>query len=265
MATNEELALLIQSGNTNAIAPLWENVKRFAYQLTFRFFDRSRKVCASSGVTLEDLQQEAFLAVLDAAGDYKENKEYKFTSYLHYHLKNHFMVAIGKHTQAVKPLNYSSSLDETIPGTEGLTFCDIIPDPDSNRGFEVVENREYIREMHKALQKSLDVLEQREREVITEKYYDGLTLEQIGKKHSVSGSRARQIQGKALSHMRAEGRKYLLSFTLNYGRAYIGTGFSSWEWKGSIEERIFEQSKKDTAVYPTVSNSASQNQTHARR
>ncbi|UZT81264.1 sigma-70 family RNA polymerase sigma factor [Caproicibacterium sp. BJN0003] len=242
-STNESLALRVQSGDTDAIAPLWEGVKRFAYQLTFRFFDRSRKACASSGVTLEDLQQEAFLAVLDAAGDYKEDKEYKFTSYLYYHLKNHFMTAIGMRTNAKKPLNCSDSLDKPLPGVEDLTLSDSIQDPAADQSFEIVENAEYIKELHGALQKSLDVLEQREREVITEKYYDGLTLAQIGEMHGIVGSRARQIQGRALSHMRTKGRKYLLSFIPDYSRAYAGTGFSAWEWRGSIEERLMERAK----------------------
>lgn len=240
-STNEALALRVQSGDTDAIAPLWEGVKRFAYQLTFRFFDRSRKACASSGVTLEDLQQEAFIAVLDAAGDYRENKEYKFTSYLNYHLKTHFMMTIGKRTRAIKPLNCCDSLDEPIPGTEDLTLGDSIQDPAADQGFEIVENSEYIKELHGALQKSIDTLEQREQEVITEKYYDGLTQAQIGEKHGIAGSRARQIQVRALYHMRTKGRKYLLSFVPNYGRAYVGTGFSAWEWRGSIEERLMER------------------------
>lgn len=242
-STNESLALRVQSGDTDAIAPLWEGVKRFAYQLTFRFFDRSRKSCSSSGVTLEDLQQEAFLAVLDAAEDYKEDKEYKFTSYLYYHLKNHFMTVIGKRTQSVKALNCSDSLDEPLPGIEDLTLGDTIQDPAADQSFEIVENNEYIRELHGALQKSLDTLEQREREVLTEKYYNDLTLAQIGERHRIAGSRARQIQGRALSHMRTKGRKYLLSFIPDYGRAYAGAGFSAWEWKGSIEERLMERAK----------------------
>ena len=72
--SNEELAVLAQQGNREAIEGLWEQVKRLLYQLARRFYRRyGVECCAQRGVTMADLEQECFLVLLDAVKAYKEN------------------------------------------------------------------------------------------------------------------------------------------------------------------------------------------------
>ena len=75
--SNEELAVLSQQGNREAIAGLWEQAKRLLYQLARRFYGRyGADCCAQRGVTMADLEQECFLALLDAIKGFKPTVGY---------------------------------------------------------------------------------------------------------------------------------------------------------------------------------------------
>lgn len=66
--TNEQLTLDIQNGNRAALTELWGAVRPLLFSLAWKFYIRQGKErCAQRGVTLEDLQQEAFFALWDAA------------------------------------------------------------------------------------------------------------------------------------------------------------------------------------------------------
>lgn len=70
--SNEELTVLAQQGDREAIVDLWEQVKRLLYQLSRRFYRRyGIECCAQRGVTMADLEQECFLALLDAVRGFK--------------------------------------------------------------------------------------------------------------------------------------------------------------------------------------------------
>lgn len=58
---NEELAMAIKTGERDKLLPLWDQVRRFAYQQARRWAAAGR-----GGITVEDLEQESFLALLDA-------------------------------------------------------------------------------------------------------------------------------------------------------------------------------------------------------
>ena len=65
---NEQLTLDIQNGNRAALTELWGAVRPLLFSLAWKFYIRQGKErCAQRGVTLEDLQQEAFFALWDAA------------------------------------------------------------------------------------------------------------------------------------------------------------------------------------------------------
>lgn len=59
--SNEELAAVIRAGKRDRLMELWGQVRRFALQQARRWAYLGR-----GGVTLEDLEQSAFLALLDA-------------------------------------------------------------------------------------------------------------------------------------------------------------------------------------------------------
>ena len=61
--TNEELATIIQAGERAHILTLWEQVRRFAYRQSKRWY---LALGSRAGMDLEDFHQVAFLALLEA-------------------------------------------------------------------------------------------------------------------------------------------------------------------------------------------------------
>ena len=61
--TNEQLAEAIQTGDRSKILPLWEQVRRYAHDRAYKWF---RATNGRGGQTVQDLEQEAFLALLEA-------------------------------------------------------------------------------------------------------------------------------------------------------------------------------------------------------
>lgn len=94
--TNEQLALACQAGDRQAIAQLWEQTKALICSWCYHYYERGRDRCAACGVELADLQQEGFLALLDAVQAFEPEREYKFTSWLKFPLKNRCNALLGK-------------------------------------------------------------------------------------------------------------------------------------------------------------------------
>lgn len=248
MASNEELAVQLQQGDMDALSPLWEQISGLCYKLAFRFFDYQRSACASAGVALEDVQQESFFAVLDAARAYDPDKGWKFSTYLHYPLQNRFNALIGYRWNAPpKPLNSADSLDKLLNDADegGGTRGDMIPDPAAEAAFDGAELAEYERQLQTAVQEALALLPPLERDTVHLHYMKGLTLREAGQRLGISFNCVRRLDKNATKHLRS-GQAFTLlkSFAVDYGRAYNGTGFGAWEWKGSIEERLTERGER---------------------
>lgn len=248
MASNEELAVLVQQGDSTAIETLWEAVKKLCYKIAFCFFDYQRAACASAGVALEDVQQESFFAVLDAAKAFDSDKGWKFSTYLRYPLQNRFNALIGYRWNAQpKPLNNADSLDKLLNDSDegGGTRGDMILDPAAEAAFDDAELVEYERQLQVAVQEALALLPPLERDTVHLHYMKGLTLREAGQRLGVSFGCVRRLDKNATKHLRS-GQAFTLlkSFAVDYGRAYNGTGFGAWEWKGSVEERLTEQGER---------------------
>ena len=95
-----------------------------------------------------------------------------------------------------------SSLDELWaahnPEDESVRVLDLV----ENNASEDPEQQVEIEELREALAKSIDVLPDRERLVITLYYYEGLTLKEIGEILEISESRVSQIHTKAILRLR---------------------------------------------------------------
>lgn len=246
METNEELALRVKAGDNEAVAALWEQTKKLAYQFSNRFYSRSMASCASAGVTLEDVKQECFLVVLDAARAFDEAKGFKFTSYISFHAKNRFNALIGIRGSTAKcPLNCADSLDQLIPGTEDVTIADSIPDESASQAFENAEQEMYCQQLRGAMEQALGTLDEQQEETIRSRYYQGMTLEAIAQQDGTTREQVRQLVAKGLRGLRKPScARTLRPFLVEYGRAYQGTGFNSWKDRGSVEERLVERAER---------------------
>ena len=108
--TNEELAAVIRAGKRDRLMELWAQVRRFALQQARRWAYLGR-----GGVTLEDLEQSAFLAFLDALEGWRAEAG-QFLTWYGLRLKAAFTAATGQRTQRdrLDPLDRALSLEAPV-------------------------------------------------------------------------------------------------------------------------------------------------------
>lgn len=196
--TNEELAQQIQQGERDLILPLWEQVRRFARDRAFRWH---RATGGRGGVTLDDLEQEAFIALLEALEGWDE-KAGKFLTWYDLRLKSAFTAATAQRTQRdrLDPLESALSLDTPLlDGEDDLfTLADVVADP---RAEQDMENLEEI-ERQESVRRVVNSLQTEQRQVILLRYYHDMTREQTAQRLHLTKARAATIEAKALRLLR---------------------------------------------------------------
>ncbi len=196
--TNEELAQQIQQGERDLILPLWEQVRRYAHDRAYKWH---RATGGRGGVTLDDLEQEAFIALLEALEGWDE-KAGKFLTWYDLRLKSAFTAATAQRTQRdrLDPLESALSLDTPLlDGEDDLfTLADVVADP---RAEQDMENLEEI-ERQESVRRVVNSLQTEQRQVILLRYYHDMTREQTAQRLHLTRSRAATIEAKALRLLR---------------------------------------------------------------
>lgn len=169
--SNEELAQAIKTGERDKLLTLWDQVRRFAYQQARRWAAAGR-----GGTTTEDLQQESFLALLDALERWRPDAG-PFLSMYALRLKAAFTEATGQRTQRdrLDPLQDSTSLDAPLTDREGdpLLLSDVIPDPAAEAAVEAVVERDAAALRNEAIRQALDALPADQRRAVVLRYWWG--------------------------------------------------------------------------------------------
>ena len=234
-----ELAIRAQQGDQEAQLLLWESVERLLFQLCARCFYGLEEQAKSAGATIEDFRQLAWFAFLDAVKGYEADKGFSFVSYLKYPLKNHINALLGFRGSRRDALNYCDSLNRPMDGEDpdGPELLDMVADEVDP--YESAAERVYYEQLHAAIEKYMDSLPSREREVIDLLYLKGETLDRAGAQIGVSRERVRQVREKALR----KGRKgYQRRFFEGFAEvrdncreqnAYRHTGLSSFHSRGA--------------------------------
>ena len=170
--TNEELAVLIQSGEREKLLELWEQVRRFIWRQAKRW-----AAYRNSGMELEDFTQTGFLALIDAVYSYNTLGGGNFLTWYNLRLKSAFTEAAGLRTlrTAQDPLRHATSLDAPLTDDPGdpLTLADAVPDPDAEAEMEDVDERDRQVRLHAAMETVLAQLPEDQMEAIKGKYYRG--------------------------------------------------------------------------------------------
>lgn len=196
--TNEELARQIQQGERDLILQLWEQVRRYAHDRAYKWF---RATNGRGGQTVQDLEQEAFLALLEALEGWDE-KAGKFLTWYDLRLKSAFTAATAQRTQRDRkdPLQDCLSLDAPLTDQEGdpFTLEDTIPDQRAEDDLNTVE--EWDRQA--AIRRVLDSLQAEQRRVILLRYYHDMTREQTAQRLHLTRTRVNTIEQKALRILR---------------------------------------------------------------
>ncbi len=225
---------------------LWGNVEQLVRWKASRIMTALELRGCSCGVEFEDLYQSGYLAMVAAAGSYKPENG-AFSTWFMYHLKNAFAEATGYRTKAGQnePLNMAFSLDKPLTDEANSdTFGELIPDAKGSAALEAVENREYRRQLHEALEAALAELPQQSAEVLRLRHYQGLTLANIGEVQGTTAERIRQMENKALRRLREPAIVCRLRPFYDFD-FYSGTGLSAFRHSGmSIQERYLVKDEK---------------------
>ena len=197
--TNEELARRIQQGERDLLLQLWEQVRRYAYNRAYKW---QKAAGGRGGTTVEDLEQEAFLALLEALEGWDEKAGPFFLPWYSLRLKSAFTVATAQRTQRDRkdPLQDCLSLDAPLTDREGNPFTleDTIPDQRAEDDLNTVEERD----QKAAIRRVLDSLRVEQRRVILLRYYHDMTREQTAQRLHLTRTRAAAIEAKALRLLR---------------------------------------------------------------
>lgn len=255
---NNMLAQLARQGNSAALTQLWEINRPVIRTMFWRWYSRNQGVAESAGVTLEDLDQESYFAVKEAA-EYHNPEKGAFLTALQYFVQHRIQKAIlqgrgryvvtedGRRVRvSAEPLDSAQSLDEPVPWDDDgeVTRADVTPDPAAAQAFEDAERNSYRQELRAVLDKALSLLPDRQRNVIARRFYEGLTLRQAAELDGVTQERIRQMEDKALRALRQnqELRRFYGEDLLS--RAYQETGFGAWKSGGSVQERLVERQEE---------------------
>lgn len=196
--TNEELARQIQKGGRDLILQLWEQVRRYAHDRAYKWH---RATGGRGGVTLDDLEQEAFIALLEALEGWDDSSS-PFLPWYSLRLKSAFTAATAQRTKRdmKDPLQDCLSLDAPLTDREGdpFTLEDTIPDQRAEDDLNTVEERD----RQAAVRRVLDSLAPEQKQVILLRYFHDMTREQTAQRLHLTKTRAAAIEAKALRLLR---------------------------------------------------------------
>lgn len=170
MASTNETAAAARSGQADILA-LWAEVRRYAMKQANRWhqaFD------GRGGVMLDDLEQAAFLALLDALQYWDETRG-PFLSIYALRLKSAFVKLYGVGTERHRkdPINNAASLDEPLGdgADDDLTLADVLPDAAAATAFDTIAEREQLDGLRQALTAALSTLPEEQRAAIVAEFW----------------------------------------------------------------------------------------------
>ena len=160
--TANEIAAAVQNGQADYME-LWEAVRRFAAQRSNRWVHIGR-----GGITLEDLEQSAFVALLRAVKTWDPNGKAGFLSWYEIYIKGEFSIITGQRSMRTKmdPLDSAVSLDIPVNDSEEASpMLDLLPD-ESPSTQELLEKKDCA----KVLAEALDILSPQQRAAVVDYY-----------------------------------------------------------------------------------------------
>lgn len=147
-----------------------------------------------------------------------------------------------RHTVSADPLNHCASLDTPLDDEDGgaATLGTLQPDPAAAGAFLDAEERLYQEQLHEALEEALNKLTEREQQVVRGNFYEGKSVRQICEETGLTRGQAANARGSAFRKLRHDPCLMRWREEVLTTHAWHGTGFSTWEHGGSVEERTVE-------------------------
>ena len=198
--TNEELAALLQDGfgGEDELLRLWDQVRRFAAA-------QARRWARASGIDIDDLMREAFVALMDAVGTWNRDAAMFITWYT-IRLKGAFTEAVGLRTarQRNDPLRGAVSLDAPVghDAEDPFTMLDILADPTAEREMDGLAERDFSAERSRVLHRLLDQLDETQRQAVLLVHGFGLTVPQAAARLQLDAATVRSAADSGLRFLR---------------------------------------------------------------
>lgn len=234
--TNEELASMIQNGQTEAVLPLWQQVERYVRKSANRW----SYAWMGRGISSDDLYQSGFIAMMEAVATFDPDKA-KFLTWLGYYLRKAFSEALGINTKRdnLDPINHATSLDAPLVDGEEATLEDVTPNPADYIG--EADRRMYLEQLHNELERALAALPEEESEALRLRFYNGLSIKDTAKAGGITPDEARRREVKAMRKLRQGKHVARLRAYVDYHTPfYSAHGVHSMEWMMIKREKIAE-------------------------
>lgn len=247
--SNEELVSDIHAGSVELMGQLWEQVEGLVKWKAKQVMT-VLEGCCSRGVEFEDLYQSGYPAMVEAVNTYDPAAGSKFSTWFMYHLKNAFAEATGYRTQKDRqePLNNYLSLDTPLTDdADSDDLMDVVADPAGLQWRESLEESMWRKQLQKAVETVMETVPEKYREVLRLRYWEDMTLEDIGDLCGISRERVRQMENKGIRILRQPKTASQLYAFYDFD-FYGGTGLGSFVHSGmSVQERylVIQEERKE--------------------
>ena len=252
--TNEELAERIKAGTVELYEDLWKQVQWLITAKVNSFCTRNQDLCLRRGITGDDLMQAGFLALVDAVQAYDPQAGYSFTTYLKFPLRNQIRATLdGGRIRRTFDAAWMGieSLNSPITVSDGddLDLREVVPDPDSQKGHEQVDEDIFLTQMHQTLEREMSIsCTETQRDVLCAHYFEQRTLAQIAKDFGCSAENVRRIESQGIEQLRKKSIRQLFPFMYpDAGEfAWQGNGLSAFKHNGvsGVEKAVEKAEEK---------------------
>lgn len=181
--SNEELIEKIKQGSEFTINDLHKNVERLIIKTAYGFYQKNQSLIKkTSCIDYDDILQIANIGFLKSLKNFDCNKNIKFSTYL----VNTIQLTLHAEFYRNKKIN-------------NLYEKDIIKDEfDENINFKIDKDLDY----NIIINDMLSILEERERNIIKDKYFVGLKPFELRNKYGLSSPAIRNIEKKSLQKIK---------------------------------------------------------------
>lgn len=228
--TNEEIVILIQQGQKEYCSELWELVSKLINMMIGKYAERRT---LPNDIEKEDLLQCGYFAMLAAVKAYDRNKEYKFNSYLSFHVKNAVNTAINHGRRSNSTVDIKEfSYNKTISGDDGeeTELLELMQDESTLYEYEHLE----VSDIQKHVWEAVAELPERQGEIIRRYYLKGESLTDIAKEKDVAVENIRVRKNEGLK-MLFKNRSLRSFYKEYFSEPYINTPLYFSYWRTSPE------------------------------
>ena len=185
MLTNEELIIRIKNGEKTLENDLYNNVKGLIYQTSYDFYNKHKVMIKKIGLLdIDDLVQIANYTFIKSISKFKVNKDILFSTYLVQSIKTNLLNQFYKNKKVSR--EYRKDIDKV--------------EYDENYSSSYTDKTDikiFVEEL-------MSVLNERERNIITDKYLIGLKCNEMVNKYGISSQAINNLIHKALNKMKKE-------------------------------------------------------------